>query len=170
MESFENVNHHLQSDAEKLFNSYQSDSSSNINTDTNSSINDLSTNDQELSTHVITIDSIDTEQVLQPVIIIKDNHSNAVNCEQRTSLDNDGQILEFLCELDQLSHQEPSIDSNNDSQSIHIELNQHTSVDQTISLNNHSNVSLQHDETETQRTVISPAFIESHQTGMLIST
>jgi len=102
------------------------------------------------------------------VIIIEDNHSNAVNCEQRTSLDNDGQILEFLCELDQLSHQEPSID--NDSQSTHIDLNQHTSVDQTIFLNNHSNVSLQHDETETQRTVISPAFTESHQTGMLTST
>jgi len=82
MESFENVNHHLQSDAEKLFNGYQPDSSSDINTDTNSSINDLSTNDQELSTHVITIDSIDTEQVLQPVIIIEDNHSNAVNCEK----------------------------------------------------------------------------------------
>jgi len=167
MESFENVNHHLQSDAEKLFNGYQPDSSRDINTNTNSSINDLSTNDQELSTHVIIIDSIATEQVLQSVIIIEDNHSNAVNCEQRTSLDNDGQIL---CELDQLSHQELSIDSNNDSQSTHIDLNQHTSVDQTISLNNHFNVSLQHDETKTQRTVISPAFTESHQTGMLIST
>jgi len=134
------------------------------------SLNDLSTNDQKLSTHVITIDSIDTEQVLQPVIIIEDNHSNMVNCEQRTFLDNDGQILEFLCELDQLSHQEPSIDSNNDSQSTHIDLNQHTSVDQTISFNNHSNVSLQHDETETQCTVISPAFTESHQSDVLIST
>ncbi|KAK0174340.1 hypothetical protein PV327_010123 [Microctonus hyperodae] len=65
-----------------------------------------------------------TDQILQPVIIMQNNDFDSVDCKEHTSLDHDGQIFEYICDLDLINHQEPSID-----------IHQHKNNDELPSIN-----------------------------------
>ncbi|CAG5075354.1 Protein of unknown function, partial [Cotesia congregata] len=166
LENSENADNHSERDGEKILITDQPYSPIDIYVNSNSSTNDLYTNDQELSSNVNTIESINTQQVLQPVIIIQDNDFNAVDCKQHTSFDYDEQILELLCEDDPMSHEKLLIDCSNDLQPILKDLKQHTSVDQAISFQRDFNVPLQHGSVGTQNTLVDSTITANHETEL----